>query len=49
MSQYERYLLPCVYTTYALLKSNSDENDVFDEFFQEWDQAIQNGDLQSSI
>ena len=41
------YLLPCLYTTYALLKSNSHEKEVFGERFEKLDQILHyNGDLQ---
>ena len=46
--QPKSYLLPCLYTTYALLISNSDEKEVFGEMFEKLDQALHyNGDLQS--
>ena len=42
------YSLPCLYTNYGLLKSNSHETKVFGELFKKSDQAISyNGDLQS--
>ena len=46
--QPKSYLLPGLYTTYALLISNSDEDEAFGEMFEKLDQALHyNGDLQS--
>ena len=46
--QPKSYLLLCLYTTYALLISNSDEKEMFGEMFEKLDQALHyNGDLQS--
>ena len=48
--QPKSYSLPCLYTTYALLISNSEGKEVFGELFQELHQAIHyNGDLQSIV
>ena len=45
--QPKSYLLPCLYTTYALLITNSDAKEVFEELFEKSDQAIHyNGDSQ---
>lgn len=44
--QPKSYLLPCLYTTYALLISNSDDKELYGEMFEKLDQAIcYNGDL----
>lgn len=39
--QPKSYLLPCLYSTYALLIANSDEKEVCGEIFEKLDQAVQ--------
>ena len=36
------YLLPSLYSTYALLIANSDEKEICGEIFEKLDQAVQN-------
>ena len=39
--QPKSYLLPCLYSTYALLIANSDEKEICCEIFEKLDQAVQ--------